>query len=273
MGCGRGTATALRDRFFAHGTAPAYTRNMKLAVLVLVAACHASSDDYPIGPGGGPGGTSGGGDAGAGDAGDAGDGDAGVLITGRVCVISDLRHPTTCDGGNATGLTVSIGTTRTATPNARGDFTISAPLGPFTWRVRGTNFNTSLVPVGGDNTLPVISDQLYLELLSVNHVTRPAELVGSVVVRVVSGTAAVANVTAVSNPATSDLAFYDDNDVFDWRSDLNGTGPNGVVWLPDIPLTTATIVATVKLTPPVGAFVNTQVPVEDQAITFVTTEL
>jgi hypothetical protein len=247
---------------------------MKLALLVLVAACHAGTDDYPIGPGAGGGGTSGGGDAGvAGDAADGGDGDAGVLITGRVCVISDLRHPTVCNGGDATGLTVSIGTTRTATPNARGDFTISAPLGSFTWRVSGTNFNTSLVPVGGDNTLPVISDQLYLEMLGVNHVTRPAELVGSIVVRVVSGTAAVANVTAVSNPATADLAFYDDNDVLDWRSDLLGTGPNGVVWLPDVPLTTATAVATVRLTPPVGAIVNAQVIVEDQAITFVTTEL
>src|SRR5438874_8599845 len=100
MACGRATAIARHERFFAHRAAPAYTRGMKLALLVLVAACQASTDDFPIRPGTfGGGGTGGGADAGAGDAGDAGDGDAGVLISGRVCVISDLRHPTTCDGG------------------------------------------------------------------------------------------------------------------------------------------------------------------------------
>lgn len=248
---------------------------MKLALLVLVAACHASADDYPIGPGPEGSGQSRGGDAGAGDAnGDAIDGDAGVQIAGRVCLVTDLRNPTACaENQVVSNITVSIGTTRTATPNARGDFTISAPLGPFTWRVSGRDVTTSLVPFGADTRLPVIDSQLYTEMLSVNHVTRPGELVSSIVMRVVNGTAAVANVTAVSNPATADLAFYDDNDILDWRSDLLGTGPNGVVWLPDIPLTTATATATVRLTPPQGAIVNTQVTVEDQAITFVAVEL
>src|SRR5262245_20740510 len=101
---------------------------MKLALLALglVAACRSGAADYPIGPGGSGGGRGSGADAGLGDVADA-DGDAGVQITGRVCVISDLRKPTVCDGGNADKLTVSIGTTRTATPNARGDFTITAP--------------------------------------------------------------------------------------------------------------------------------------------------
>jgi hypothetical protein len=274
MACARGAASAPRERFFARGAEPAYTRIMKLALLVLVAACRAGADDYPIGPGAEGSGISNRGDAGTGDALDAPDGDGGVQITGRVCLVTDLRDPTACaDTQVVRNVTVSIGATRTAIPNERGDFTISAPLGPFVWRVSGRDVITSIVPFGADTRLPVIDAELYTEMLSVNRVMRPAELVTSIVLRVLSGTTAVANVTAVSNPATADLAFYDDDDVLDWRSDRLGTGPKGVVWLPDIPLTTTTATATVTLTPPQGAIVNTQVTVEDQAITFVTIEL
>jgi hypothetical protein len=250
---------------------------MKLALLALglVAACRASAEDYPLGPGGSGGGGGRGVDAGLGDTGADADGDAGVQITGRVCAITDLSTPTVCGPANVSGLTVSIGTTRTATPNARGDFTINAPLGPFVWRVSGNNFNTSIVPVSGDNTLPVISDQLYMEMLAANHVVRPAEEVTSAVVRVVqSGTMPVVNVVATSNPATADLPLYDDDDVLIWRSDNLGTGTNGSVWLPDLPVVSGgTGAVTVTLKPPQGATVSTVVPLVDQAITFVTVEL
>lgn len=249
---------------------------MKLAVLVilLAAACRADSDDHPVIPGGGGGG-GGNPDAGAtGDAGDAGDGDAGVQVTGRVCIITDLRHPTTCDDtANAERLTVAIGTTRTAKPNAHGDFTIGAPLGQFTWRVSGLNFITSVIPFGAQTTLPIISDVLYNELLAANHVTL-IDQEGSVVVRVLNGVTAVQNVTAVSNPATTDLALYDDSSLLDWRSDLLGTGPAGVVWLPDLPLAARpSTQATITLTPPAGSPTSLTATVENQAITFVTTDL
>jgi hypothetical protein len=250
---------------------------MKLALLALglVAACRAGAEDYPIGPGGSGGMIGGGADAGLGDAGADADGDAGVQLTGRVCVISDLQHPTVCDGGNADKVTVSIGTTRTATPNARGDFTINAPLGPFLWRVSGTNFNTSIIPVSGDNTLPVMGDVQYLEILAANQVERPAEQQSSAVVRVVQGgTTPVASVIATSNPATADKPFYDDNDALIWRSDDLGTGTNGSVWLPDLPVgVTGTGSVTVTLKPMQGNSVITVVPLVDQAITFVTIEL
>ncbi|HSS02497.1 MAG TPA: hypothetical protein VLM79_35800 [Kofleriaceae bacterium] len=250
---------------------------MKLALLALglVAACRASADDYPLGPGGSGGGRGNGVDAGLGDSGADADGDAGVQITGRVCAITDLRTPTACGTANVSGLTVSIGTTRTATPNARGDFTINAPLGPFVWRVSGNNFNTSIVPVSGDNTLPVISDQLYMEMLAANHVVRPAEELTSAVLRVVQGgTIPAVSVLATSNPATADLPLYDDDDIFIWRSDNLGTGSSGSVWLPDLPIVSGgTGAVTVTLKPPQGATVSTVVPLVDQAITFVTVEL
>jgi hypothetical protein len=245
---------------------------MKLAVLVilLVAACRADSDDFPIGPGG-SGSNGGGGDGGVRD---AVDGDAGVAISGRVCIITDLRRPTACDDTtNAESLLVSIGVTRTAKPNARGDFTIAAPLGQFTWRVSGNNFITSVIPFGGETTLPVISDVLYTEMLSANGVTL-ADQQGSIVVRVVKGVAAVQNVTAVSNPATADLAFYDSTTALDWRSDLIGTGPAGVVWLPDLPLAaTPPTQATITLTPSGASPTSITAVVENQTITFVTADL
>jgi hypothetical protein len=130
-----------------------------------------------------------------------------------------------------------------------------------------------VIPFGADTTLPVISDVLYTEILAANSVVL-SDQQGSIVVRVVKGVAAVQNVTAVSNPATADLAFYDDTSVLDWRSDLVGTGPAGVVWLPDVPLAaTPPTQATITLTPPGASPTSITALVENQAITFVTADL
>ena len=84
----------------------------------------------------------------------------------------------------------------------------------------------------------------------------------------------VVSVLATSNPATADLPLYDDDDVLIWRSDNLGTGASGSVWLPDLPVASGgTGTVTVTLTPPQGTKVETTVPLEDQAITFVTVEL
>lgn len=248
---------------------------MKLALLVLVAACHASADDYPIGPGGPPGGSARGPDAGTGpsDGGDAGDGDAGVLITGKVCVVTDLRKPTACPNTAVVrNVTVSISATRTATPDERGEFSIFAPPGAFTWHVTGRDIVPSIVPFGPDARLPVIDQELYLSLENNNSVT-PSDAQGAVVMRVVKANVPVTSVTAVSNPATPDLARYDQaNSAIDWRSDNLGTGPAGAVWLPDVPAENP-ITGAVRLTPPVGTPQDVLVPVEPQSITFVTVEL
>jgi hypothetical protein len=233
---------------------------MKLAVLVavLLAACQAG-DGAPPGPGG---------DAGPGDSG------AGVPLTGRVCVLKDLRHLTDCDGNvDASSLTVSLGT-RIATPSRLGEFTISAPLGAgFTWHVTGLNFIPSAMPFGTDNTIPVIGDVLYGELLNANSTTLTDQQ-GSIVVRVVRGVTPVAGVTATSTPVTNRLAFYDGAGLLDWDNDMNGTGPAGVVWFPDVPLAVSPpTLATLTLTPQGGTPVTATAAVENQAITFVTQDL
>ena len=230
---------------------------MKRAVLVLLAACRAGAGDgFPIVDAGG----------------DAGTGDGGVELHGRVCLLTDLRRvgdATACAGTGARNLMVSLGT-RTATTTDDGSFTIVAPLGGgLTWHVTGAQLVPSVMPFGADYTIPAISDLVYGELLSTNQVTL-ADQQGSIVVRVVSGLAPVAGVTATSTPASNRLALYDGNSATLWTENRAGTGPGGIVWFADVPLAaTGPTFATIALTPrgrsPVPA-----VPVENQAITFVT---
>jgi hypothetical protein len=258
---------------------------MKLAMLLALAACQSGGgDDFPVaGGGGGPIAVGGGsGDAGTGD---GGDGDAGIQLRGRVCILSDLRSvgdPAACATTKANGLLVSIGPlgVRTATTEADGSFTITAPLGgDLTWHVTtqagttpGTPIVTSVMPFGADYTIPAISDVVYTELLSTNNVTLQDQE-GSVVVRVVNGIAPVANVTATSTPASNRLALYDSNNAAVWNENT-GTGPKGMVWFADVALAaTPPTTASISLIQQGGPTVKTAAAVENQAITFVTADV
>ena len=124
-------------RKFARRAAAALIGGMtRAALLVLLAACTASTNDFPTRPGGpttivtSPGSP---GTTGDGGVGDGNDGDAGVSITGRVCIVADLRSPTICDTrpqADASIVKVSIGGRTPAVPPAKtGEFTILVPLG------------------------------------------------------------------------------------------------------------------------------------------------
>jgi hypothetical protein len=234
---------------------------MKLAVLVLLAACRAS--------GGGGGG--GGGDAGTGD---GGGGEAGIELKGRVCIPIDLRAPTVCDDTkDASGLTVTLGAGTAVgtvtTQDKTGEFTIFAPLGTgFTWHVTGSKIVTSAMPFGTDNTIPVLGDTQYIELQVGNSVLVQDQQ-GSIFVRVVDGTVPVANLKASSDPPANNLAFYDGATSTDWDQDQ--TDELGVVWFPGVPVAPAP--AKLTLSPPGAAAVPLSVTVEDQVITFVTKDL
>ncbi len=257
---------------------------MKLAVLVVVvvavAACQqGGGDDYPTHPAGnGPIGVSPGGSAS--DAGSDGGDDAGVPVRGRVCLITDLRRLTTCnEQADASRLTVSIvgSPTRSVHPSRLGDFTLTAPLGAFSWKVTGDvqdRIVTSEMPLSSENTIPVMTTALHNDTLQGSGGT-VTELQGSIVVRVRNGIAPVVGVVGTSNPTANNLAFYDTTGrlVFD-NNDLAGTGADGIVWFPGISLANRPpTVVTVTLTPPGRTAVSTQVTIEDQAITFVTVDL
>ncbi|HEX2688086.1 MAG TPA: hypothetical protein VHN14_15765 [Kofleriaceae bacterium] len=236
---------------------------MKSAVLVLalVAACRAGGL---------------GGDAGTSNSG----GDGGVAISGRVCLLADLRKPASCSATGAKGLVVSLGT-RTITiadDHDDGTFTLGVPLGTdLTWHVTSSTLDRivpSAMSFGTDHTLPVVTTQLYRDLLSTNGV-EILDQQGSIVVRVIRGVMPVANVSARSTPASSVTLYDRDNSLLDWNeSPIGATGSAGVVWFPGVPLSLRPpTLATITLSPEGGTQVSTLATVENQTITFVTKQL
>ena len=251
---------------------------MKRAVLaVLLAACSASSEDFPARPGGVGGVVGGGGGGGDAGIGDGGDGDAGVLIAAQICVITDLRKLTTCAAkAGAPTVSVTLGTRiPTAPPTDGGDFTIFAQLGTdLVWRATGNNFVTTVMPFGTEHVIPIVSDAVYTDLLMTNSIPTLHDGQGSVVARVVSGVAAAPGVTATTTLVSDSrdlVPLYDDTtSATDWRS----TGPTqaaGVVWFPGVNVATTGTITFVR--PDTTKLAPVGVTVEDQAITFVTQDV
>jgi hypothetical protein len=255
---------------------------MKRAALALVlAACSSSVNDFPPLPeGAGPGGVSGGGSGGTiGDAGIRdGNTDGGVAISGRVCLVQDLRAPTSmCDPTKAGGFKVTLGTAHatdagttavvgTATTNPDGSFTMVAPLGPgLIWHVTSLNLTTSVMDYGTENTIPAMLSAQYHDLLLANTGQETDVDHGAVVLRVVRGLTPVAGLSAkVAPPGVGDTQYDSPNSLTDWNQ--NATQTAGMIWVPNAQLGMATI----TLSAMDGTTNLVTTTVESQAITFVT---
>lgn len=265
---------------------------MKRVVLVAVlVACRSSgADDYPTRPD--PGGPSSVGPGTGGTNPDGGidaNGDAGIVLSGRVCLVSDMRKLTTCAKTGADGFTVTLGVPGAASPSTAktaddGGFQIVTPLSTgLVWHVTGTGgvdslaIEESIMALGAENLIPAISVDDYEALLVNNGLPKPLPTdQGSVVVRVVNGVAPVDNIaaTAVSPQPISDNGVHYDGDNSQTWLDVE-THDNGVVWIASIPAPTTipatTTTATITLGETgVGTKAKVTATVEDQAITFVT---
>jgi hypothetical protein len=242
-----------------------------LALAVLAAGCPAGGegDDYPIGGGGTGGGTTGPRtDGGAGDGGTGGPG----TISGRVCLLSDLRRltgaaPGDCATTSAGGLRVSLGGSTPVFTSASGSFTIPAQEGiNLAWRVTAPDLITSIVPVSASAPLlPAIRDVDYNDLLLSNGVVVAPDQ-GAIVARIVRGGAAVTGATAQVTGGESPRTLYDGTTAAVWPTEA--TGALGVAWLPDNLAGARTLriaQGTAQLSVPVA--------IADQAITFVTIAL
>jgi hypothetical protein len=257
-------------------------RAMKRAALALVlAACSSSANDFPPLPEGAPpvgpssgGGTSG--DAGIADGGS--DGDAGVPITGQVCLVQDLRTPTSkCEPMKAGGLKVTLSTpgasdagtvVGTTTTGPDGRFTIIAPRGPGTWRVTGVAIATSVMLYGTENTIPAILAEQYILLRNSNSIMLGDGEQGDAVVQVVRGASPVTGISATVSPLAASLTQYDSNNsLTDWNT--NATQAGGIVWIPNAQPGTAHI----TLSATEGTINTLDTTIESQAITFVTRPL
>lgn len=243
-----------------------------LALAVLAPGCPAGDlDDYPIGGGGVGGGPTGPGRTDGGIGGDAGTDGAPGLLSGRVCVVSDLRRlvnaaPGDCAATGANGLTVVLGGSAPVLTGPDGSFTIRAQEGSnLAWRVTGLNLVTSIVPVSASALLPAIGDLTYNDLLNSNSILID-QGEGSIVARLLRGGAPAAGATAAVPGGEALQTFYDGNNPIVWST--LGTGALGVAWLPDNVAGARTLRITQGATQ-----LEVPITIVDQAITFVTIAL
>lgn len=231
-------------------------------ILVALAACKQGAGDYPINTGGD----------------DTGDfhpqvdapmadqslGDGSAMISGRVCVLDDVRQPTVCRGTGAANITVKLGTVMTTTSDD-GSFSLISPGGTnLTWGVTAANLVPAVVPLTASNVLHAIPTTLYEDMLVTNSVVAGAgEGAVVVFVRDQNGPVEDAAVTATPASATYDPLF-DTGDELTWVA--GDTGPLGVSWIPG--LSAGTVRVTV--TPASGSAQSFDAPIVGGAVTFTT---
>ncbi|MDQ3341307.1 MAG: hypothetical protein M4D80_39640 [Myxococcota bacterium] len=233
-------------------------------LLSILAACNPSDGgEFPVEPGGpNPGGMGKMLDAAPIDAAEP---DASAELTGRVCLVSDLRG-LACAATGAAGITVTLGT-QTATTLANGSFTMMTPSGSnLVWRASRNDLITSVMAFGPSKTIPIIGDQDYIDLQNANSVTLVAGE-GSIVARIVRNNVAVSGAVVAISPVAQFAAKYDGLTSSAW-TELS-TSAAGTVWIPGAGLGANVVTAT----PPSGTPAMEAVVVEDQAITYVTIDL
>jgi hypothetical protein len=230
---------------------------------IVLAACKQGSGDYPINPGGD----------------DVGDfhpqpdappmdqslGDSAMMITGRVCLLSDVRQPGACAGTGAGNITVQLGTASALTADD-GAFSLISPGGAnLVWNVSAADLVPSVMPLGASNLLYAVPAVLYEDMLTTNSVVVGATEGAIVVfVRDQSGPVQGADVAVTPASATYD-PLYDTADAVTWAP--GDTGPFGASWVPALGQGTATVTVT---PPSAGAQVVNNVPVAGGALTFLT---
>jgi len=231
-------------------------------LLVVLAACKpGTGEDYPINPGGD----------------DTGDfrpmvdapmadqalGDSSALITGRVCLLADLRAPTVCAGTGAGNITVQLGNVTTLTADD-GMFSLVSPGGTnLVWRVGAVGLVTSAVPFSTSNILPVIDAAYYDDMITTNGVILNSGE-GSIVLFVRDALGPLAGASVTVTPTATYLPMHDTANRNVWVT--GDTGQFGVSWTPGA--TAGTAVVTV--TPPSGSAQQASLPIIDGAITYTT---
>lgn len=237
---------------------------MRIASLLLVvAACQGGGEQRPINPGGGDDVVSPTVDASSTTDGTTIDGTG---LSGRVCVVSDMRALSTCAATGADGLTVTL-EGQTATTAADGSFTIATPSGSsLVWRVSGTSIVSTVMPFSASTLIPAVPATLYDSVALANGVIINAGE-GSVIGRVVHATNPISGAVAAISPVATYDPFYDGSSATAWNQ--NQTGTRGVFWIPG----SSTGTPQISVETLAGDVVSVGVPVEGDAITFAAIEV
>ncbi len=207
---------------------------LSLCVLGLLLGCTGGDgDSYPPLPGGG-GGIGGGNGGGSADAGVDGNTDASPAI-GRVCLITDLRFPTSCAGSLGAGVTAQVQRGNAIiTPDATGRFTLppATTVGD-RWLVTGTNLVSSVVPFisGSQVLLPIVAQPTWDALRQGSDIP---QLVGLGAVHITSrrpNGLPKPNVTVTASPAGSSVPYYAGTSATLWST---APGTSGVAIVPNL---------------------------------------
>jgi hypothetical protein len=155
-----------------------------------------------------------------------------LLITGRVCVLADPRLFAVCSTTGAGGLVVRLGNSFTVTGTS-GSFSMPAPTGTnLSFTVSGPSIVTSTQPLTSSNTIPVLTQDLFGQVLAANGITL-TQGSGSILASIVDrGGNPVSGVTATSTPSPAFGPFFDGTTPTAFT--LNGTGARGVVMFPGV---------------------------------------
>jgi len=192
-----------------------------------------STNGFPIMPGGG-----GQGGVGTVDAGVEADGGMSSMLTGRVCLLSDARQPSSCAGSGADGFTVTLGS-QTATTASDGSFTMTRPSGTgLVWKVSGTGIEPSAMRLSSGTTIPAIQSLLYGDMIAAMNAVVSVET-GAIIARLTKANAAITDAVVVASPTPDSETYYDGLGVTDW--DFDSTGSFGVVWISSIASGTASL--------------------------------
>ncbi|MBL9014884.1 MAG: hypothetical protein JNL83_11945 [Myxococcales bacterium] len=229
--------------------------------LALVACKQGTGDDYPINPGGDD----------TGDFHPMNDApladqsltDSGGMITGRVCLLADVRVPASCAATGAGNIAVTLGAAGAMTADD-GMFSLVSPGGTgLVWSIGRADLVPSVVPVTTSNILPIMTSVDYDDMLTTNGVILNAGE-GALVVHVRDAAGPLAGAGVTVTPSATYPAMHDTATKTVWVA--GNTGPLGVSWTPGISSLQST--ASVTVTPPTGAAQQLVLPIRDGAITF-----
>jgi hypothetical protein len=145
-----------------------------------------------------------------------------------VCLIADPRTPTSCASSGAGGFTVKLGT-EMATTGADGSFSIAQVTGSgLVWRISGTGIEPTAMRKGATNTIPVISDTVYGEMVGAMSAVVTTET-GAIIVQVTHGGVALSGAIATATPSPDSSIYYDGTSTTAWA--LDATHGYGIIWI------------------------------------------
>jgi hypothetical protein len=163
-----------------------------------------------------------------------GGGTSTAKVTGRVCVLADPQLLTACSISGGGGLSVTQGSATATTAND-GSFSFepdgTSPANtPIS--VTGTGVVASQASAGGQNIVPVMSNDMYNRMVLATGITITPDS-GAILANVANSAGVSATgITATSNPTGTSGPFFDGTGESPWS--LDATGARGVAFFPNV---------------------------------------